>query len=84
MEHRQLEQLDGGVSELRRVWRRWCRPAPTSTPAEGKYGSALQMAAKSGNLEATKWLLEHAAGVEAREKKQWNVLSYLWRVYGKA
>lgn len=42
------------------------------------------MAAKSGNLEATKWLLEHAAGVEAREKKQWNVLSYLWRVYGKA
>jgi len=61
----------------------------------GKYGSPLQMAAKSGNMEAVKWLLAHGADVDARggkyggvreaarEKKQWRVLSYLWRLYGK-
>lgn len=60
----------------------------------GKYGSALQMAAKSGNLEGLKWLLVegdvNAKGgkwgsvkAAALGKKQWNVLSYLWRLYGK-
>jgi ankyrin repeat protein len=63
--------------------------------AGGKYGSALQMAAKSGNMEAVRWLLAHGADVEARAgkyggvreaalaKEQWNVLSYLWRLCGK-
>lgn len=63
--------------------------------AGGKYGSALQMAAKSGNMEALTWLLACGADIEAgggkyggvREaaltKKRWNVVSYLWRLYGK-
>jgi len=61
----------------------------------GRYGSALQMAAKSGNLDGVKWLLANGADIQARggkwgsakeaalQKKRWNVVSYLWRVYGK-
>ena len=41
---------------------------------EGKYGSALQMAAKSGNLAAVKWLLEHGADVRVRGGKFGSVL----------
>ncbi len=58
----------------------------------GKYGSPLQMAAMSGNLDAVKWLVENGADISARggkfggameaalAKEQWNVVSYLRRL----
>ncbi|KAK6534122.1 hypothetical protein TWF281_005460 [Arthrobotrys megalospora] len=61
----------------------------------GNNGNALQMAAKTDNLEGIKWLLEHGAdpnmkgrrgtAVEAAiEKKKWRVVSYLEQRYGRA
>jgi ankyrin repeat protein len=61
----------------------------STTVQGGHFGSALQLAAKTGNLEAVKWLLTHGADPWAKggkyesamkaavRKKKWGVISYL-------